>query len=152
MKGYLLSIICVAFVCGIVSSLVENGFAKDIVKLICGLFMTFCILQPLYNINWDKSLALSIPYQEEASQAAEQGQNIADEAMAAIIKEQTEAYILDKAAAMNAKVSVSVILSENLIPVSASVGGTLSPYMRQQLSTFLETEIGITKENQEWTG
>ena len=72
------------------------------------------------------------------------------EAMASIIAEQTEAYILDKAGELGLEVTVRVETRTegNGIPVpwSAELTGSWS----QALASALETELGIPAERQVW--
>ncbi len=151
-KGYLLSIICAALICGILSGLVQSGFARDLLKMICGLCLTLCILRPLSRIRWEEWLDFTVPYEAEARQTAAMGEKMAAGAMSDIIKQRAEAYILDKAASLNAELEIEIILNVEQIPASATLSGKVSPYAKRKLEAFLETDLGITKENQRWTG
>ena len=75
-------------------------------------------------------------------------------AMIAIIKEETEAYILDKAASLGVTLSVEVMVEDGNVPRLSGVqlSGQVSPYARQQLSTWISNDLGISKENQKWIG
>ena len=68
------------------------------------------------------------------------------------IKQELEAYILDKAAALDLKIRVNVKLDDHPLPGPESVviEGTVPPYQKQVLEDILQSELGISKENQQW--
>ena len=150
---YVLSVSTAALICGILTGMAENGGKKELFRLLGGVFLTIVIIQPLSRVDLDALLDLSFA-SRETDAAVQTKEKLAREAMADIIKAETEAYILDKAAALNASVTVEVILEERgtPIPVEAVISGEVSPYARRRLENILQTELGIAKENQRWTG
>ena len=89
-------------------------------------------------------------YQAAVEERQEELADTQTEAMASIIAEQTEAYILDKAGELGLEVTVRVETRTegNGIPVpwSAELTGSWS----QALASALETELGIPAERQVW--
>ena len=79
---------------------------------------------------------------------------MAYQAMTELIKEKSQAYILDKAAELDASITADVTISEEELPkpLSVVISGQVSPYNRKRLESILETDLGIAKENQVWTG
>lgn len=152
LRQYVLSVIASALICGIVSGLIREGPAKPLVRLICGLFLTVTAIQPIADIDFSDLLDDSFSYLEGGQYATAMGEKMAQETMAGIIKAEAEAYILDKASDLNAEITAEVFVSEEQIPVSAAISGEVSPYVRKQLETILQTDLGIAKENQQWTG
>lgn len=151
---YILSVSVVAMLCGIVSGLLHAGGAKEVVRLLCGLVLAFAVVYPLAhadleNFSWD-----TLPFAQEASSTASYGEDLARQALAEGIKAECEAYILDKAAAQNASVQVEITISEEEVPlpVAATIRGSVPPQTRDQLASIMETDLGIAKENQRWTG
>ena len=71
-----------------------------------------------------------------------------------VIIEETESYILSKAASQDPGFSVEVILSdgEDPIPESVVISGSLTEAEKQNLQKVLEEELAIAKENQIWIG
>lgn len=110
------------------------------------------VIRPISYFDYSMLTEFSSAFAQEAETAAIQGENMARKAAADIIKAESEAYILDKAAAMNASVTVQIILDSDSIPVQATLSGRVSPYVRRTLASVLESDLGITKENQLWTG
>lgn len=154
LRQYVISVVAAALICGILSGLVQKGAAKELVRLIGGLFLAFTVIRPIAGLDFNALADISFPYAQDAEQTAALGENMARQSLADIIKAESEAYILDKAAALNAAITVEVTLSgdDPPIPVSATLCGEVSPYARQQLEGILQSELGIAKENQLWTG
>ena len=75
------------------------------------------------------------------------------EAIAAGIKSRTQAYILDKAMALELQLQVEVVLSEDEIPVPEEVrlAGKASPYAKARLQQIIKEDLGIDKEHLIWT-
>lgn len=147
---YILSVTAAALISGLLCGLLETGFGKELLKLLCGLFLTLTVLKPISDIDFT---AIQRTYQAERTAAAytsAAGEKMAQDAIADIIKRETEAYILDKAAEWDAEISVEITIEHNL-PIAAKLQGRISPYAKTQLGTVLEKELGITKENQRWT-
>ena len=79
---------------------------------------------------------------------------MADDALRQIIKTETEAYILDKAAQFDLQLDVQVALTDDVMPVPESVQltGSVSPYVKSRLQILISNDLGIPKEQQLWTG
>ena len=71
---------------------------------------------------------------------------------AKIIKEQSQAYILDKAVSLGADISVAVTVSETTppTPIEITVKGAVSPYVKTVLKDYLKEQFGIPEEAQKW--
>lgn len=152
LQQYLFSIICTALLCGILSSLTQKGIIKSILSLLCGCILTVSVIRQLGSIQWESIWETTFPYKDQAKEATAIGTEMAYDATAAIIKEKTEAYILEKADSLNAELTVMVTVSTENIPESAFLEGEISPNVRKKLEAILETDLGITKENQIWNG
>ena len=89
---------------------------------------------------------------EEVEDAVSNGKGAAYEAMAASIKAQTEAYILDKAESFGASLTVEVSVEGPDLPVPCGVriAGSISPYGKKQLSDMIVKDLGIPAEEQIW--
>ncbi|MBQ7415780.1 MAG: hypothetical protein IJW14_01925 [Oscillospiraceae bacterium] len=152
-KGYLLSIFAAAIICAIVTRLMgDKGTHGTMAKLIAGLFLTFTVIRPVADVKIDLS-GLTPDFSIAADQAAAAGESMTREAMAKVIKSKTEAYILDKAVALNAELKVEVTLSKDDIPIPSAVrlSGKISPYAKAQLQAIITQDLGIEKERQLWT-
>ena len=151
-REYIIGIGAAAMICGILLSFSEKGSMAPLLKLICGLVLSFAILNPLLSIvrgDWE-NLGITLP--GEGEKATEEGKKQAQKSVQTLIKEETEAYILDKARDMDLTVRVSVRLSEEAMPTPdfVTVYGTVPPYQKAQLSRMLAEELGLGQENQQW--
>ena len=151
-QQYLLSVICITIACGIVQQLLTGGKHTGVVRIITGLMVTITVLHPLVNLK-DFSFDLGIDQiTSDGAWIVEEGERMAADMAADIIKESTAAYISDKASALGASVSVDVELTENTPPIPSRVTlkGDLSPYVKKQLSAYMQKELGISEDAQIW--
>ena len=150
---YILSVVSAAVISGILSSTVSSkSTAGGLIRMLCGLFLAFAVIAPLGRLNYDVLSAFSDTYFDEGVTASAQGEKLARESVAEIIKQETEAYILDKAAAMQVQISVEVTVSQgdSPIPEQVTVVGTLTLREKRLLQEMIETELGIPEERQQW--
>ena len=119
---------------------------------VCGVLtvLLLVLLRPVLGADLEH---LELDFDHYQAAVEERQEELADtqtEAMASIIAEQTEAYILDKAGELGLEVTVRVETRTegNGIPVpwSAELTGSWS----QALASALETELGIPAERQVW--
>ena len=106
--------------------------------------------RPVLEADLDR---LALDFSDYQTAVEERQAELADtqtEAMASIIAEQTEAYILDKAGELGAEVTVRVETRTGgdgvPVPWSAELTGARS----EALASALETELGIPAERQVW--
>lgn len=152
-RTYLLSVTAAAVLCGIVISLLgKKGTIAALGKFLAGLFLSLTVIAPVVNLSTGDWSSYWQAFSLDGQEAAETGIMLARSAQSDIIKQDLEAYILDKAASMGADLSVAVTLQEGdvLTPKSVRLTGQVSPYIRQQLSAMITEELGIAKEAQEW--
>ena len=151
-RQYILSAAAGALICGIVTALCQKSPYKKHVTMLCGLFMTFTMLRPLIGISIPELPDLNA-YISQAENAVEEGKRISLTAQKAIISQECETYILDKAKELQVNLTADVTVEERggePIPVFAEMTGAVLPEIQQQLSTVIATDLGIPKENQLW--
>lgn len=154
LRQYVLSIVTASLLCSVLMGLTAQTKVKELTKLLCCIFLSLTALKPLIGLDLDKWLQESVPYQEEAQSCVAQGEEFARSAQADIIKSKAEAYILDKAAALNVNLETDITICREgtPIPERAVLYGQVSPYVKGQLMEILEKDLGIAKENQVWIG
>jgi hypothetical protein len=115
--------------------------------------MAFILIVPLQRIDFSIYDSYFSGFMDTATNAVASGEDIASQEQAKIIKEQSQAYILDKAVSLGAEVSVSVTLSDTAPPkpIKISVKGAVSPYVKSVLKAYLKEQFGIPEEAQTWT-
>ena len=150
---YLLRIVIVAAICGIANAIVsEKRASGGIIRLITGIFVAVTVIAPLANLDFADFGTYTELVTEDADAAAQAGAQIAKIETGAIIKEQLEAYILDKAESLHLTVSVNIEMTDSYpsLPYSVQISGTASPYNKKVLSSFIATELSIPEERQIW--
>ncbi|MBQ8834573.1 MAG: hypothetical protein IJ001_06585 [Oscillospiraceae bacterium] len=154
LRQYVFSIVAASMISGVVMGFLQGGTVKELLKLICGLFLAFMIISPLHQLDLSDFAIPGETEKQTGQDIAAEGKELAEEAIADIIKAETEAYILDKAAQLNVELEVEVTVSmdDPPLPMAVSLSGSISPYARRRLEAILTDEIGIPKENQAWTG
>lgn len=154
LRQYILSIVAASVITGVVMGFQQGGTLKQLLKMICGLFLAFMVISPVRRLDVEDFFITADGAADTGEDIAAMGEEMAAEAVADIIKAETEAYILDKAAQLNVSLDVQVTVSGGDPPVPAEVRleGSVSPYARQQLEAILSRELGIPKEHQIWTG
>ena len=153
-REYLLSATAAAMLCGILTGLMgEKGALSGLHRLICGLFLCFTIIGPLAQVKISDFDHLAGDLLAEGQELAQEGEESSREALRQIITDETRAYIMDKARSYGAEVDVRITLSDDdpPVPESCRITGAVSPYVRQQLTKVLVTELGIPEENLTWT-
>ena len=72
----------------------------------------------------------------------------------AIIIEQLQAYILDKAADLGAELEVEILMPDDGSgqPQGVVLRGAVSPYAKTRLQQIIAEDLDIAKEKQQWIG
>ena len=142
-----------AIVAAIVKSIFpENTANGKITGLLCRILVVVTVVMPLRDIRFSSISNYFNSLSEDAALYVSEGKTMAENYALDIIKEQTEAYILDKANRMGLELSVEVELDGNNgnIPCGVVIKGSASPYAKEVLGTYIEDNLGISKENQDW--
>lgn len=153
-REYLLGVFAAAIICAIVTKLTEDkGANSTLSKLIAGLFLVFTLIRPVATLDLTTVTTWADNYDSEAARAVAAGESHTRNAISELIKQRTQAYILDKAQALNTELEVEVTLSDDDIPVPVKVRlkGKASPYAKGRLQAIITEDLGIEKENQVWT-
>lgn len=152
-RQYMLGILAAAIICAVINSWFgTKGTHGAIIKLLSGIFMTITLISPVLKLDLSDFSGYIDEIAYEADSAVEYGKQAAGESMSAIIKSQTEAYILDKAAnwELNLMVEVTLSGSDPPIPESVVLKGSASPYAKSQLSKCIADDLGISEDQQKW--
>ncbi len=152
-KQYLLSVTAAAIICGITVTLAgKKSTSGAVTKLIAGLILAVTVVSPLVKIKLQDLSGYISSFSADAAAAVEDGAYMATQANEAIIKSQTEAYILDKATSMDMDIAVEVELCDAApaIPSGVTIRGAASPYEKKLLQQYIAKELGIPEENQSW--
>lgn len=152
MREYLLSVCAVALICSIANRFLGKNGSGAAAKMVTSLVLVLAVVRPLVSmeLSWE---SIDFNFTQQAQTVIAEGKQQMQNSMAEIIKEQTRAYILEKAQQFNANIEVAVQLSDQTVPtpVGVTLYGTVAPYAKQQLSDVIEKDLGISKEKQQWT-
>lgn len=152
-RQYILRLLIAAIICAIINDWVgSKGNNGKLIKLLCGVFMTVTLLSPVIKLELNRITEYFEEMSFEAEAAVAYGEEIAADSMAAIIKDRTETYILDKAALLELNLEVEVTLSKSNPPVPEFVilKGAASPHGKRQLKEYISKELGISEDRQKW--
>lgn len=151
-REYLIGITAAAVICGIAVKLTGKGLPGSAVRLMAGVFMALTVVSPLVSIKLEGLTDFALDIQSDADAIVSQGESFSKEAVREIISEQAGAYILDKAESLGLHLTVEVAVSEDEYPVPCGVTlrGDISPYAKSVLSDYIEGNLGIPAEEQQW--
>ena len=140
---------------GILTGFTDSKSATGVLlRMVSGLFLCIIAVSPMAELDLSYLTDFVETFEESAQTAAAVGTSMADDALRQIIKTETEAYILDKAAQFDLQLDVQVALTDDVMPVPESVQltGSVSPYVKSRLQILISNDLGIPKEQQLWTG
>jgi len=151
-RQYILSVVAVSVVCSIVNRIVGKGTSfGPIIRLTCGLFVALTALSHWVEFDLRDPGLFYEDYYAQAQVISQSAQVAADQSVAAIITDQTQAYILDKAISQGLDISVAVQLDESgKIPYSVKITGDVSPYDQSVLKRYIADTLAIPEERQLW--
>jgi len=151
-KEYVLEILTVSLCCRILQQILPEHGGEELLHLVSGVLLTVVLLQPLTKLRLNDFLDLQQYLPESPDYLLAAGKETADVVKRQYINDRYEAYILDKAKAMGADILPEIQIDSSGIPVAAQIQGCMDPQIQNQLEKILITDMGITKENQQWTG
>jgi len=135
---YILSVGLAAILAGILNGFTDGKSSLGaLTRMVCGMFLALTVISPFHDLNMTYITSFAQSFDEAAEASVSYGETIADQAVRDIIKQETEAYILDKAGLYQLKLDVEVELGD-CEPVPASVSG------REMCSTFPTASRWVT--------
>ena len=152
-REYLVQVTAAALVCGILNTIVgKKGSIAATVRVMTVILMTVTMASPIVRLRFSVVSDFWRDVRFDSAMYAQQGSDASREAVRTIIKERSEAYILDKAASLGADIRVELVLSDDALPVPVSVTlhGAVSPVGKRRLQEMIRDELGIPLEEQKW--
>ena len=151
-RNWLLGVTCAAMILALAESLAPKGGVKRVCRLAGGLVLLLAAISPVLKLDKMDLAVATKEYQnaaEEYSRALEEKNEILYET---IIAENTAAYILDKAEQLGMECTVSVTVTRDQAgtpcPDRVTVRGIWGQKQRDELSQMMETELGISTQQQ----
>lgn len=150
---YLLSVTGASIICCCILMIAgKNNSWSAVIKVLCGVFVAITVIQPLTTLQLTKTDLWDAYLPETAEKYSTEGEVQARAAQIEFIKERTETYILEKAGSYNCSLQVSVSISEEApyAPSSVQIVGSASPYVKHQITVWIEDTLNIPAEEQMW--
>jgi len=153
MEGIIKSLCSMSLLCGAAVSLAPEGSAKRVMQVVCSVILLTMMLRPLATVDpEDYSLELGRIREREA-EFLESGAEAEKRMHRAVIEQQCETYIEDKAAALGLNgVEAAVTARWNTEGLWLPHSVRLSCPFDQTLSEYLAAEFGLPLERQNWSG
>lgn len=153
-QSYLLSVIGISFLISVAQALIPHGILKKCVIFVCGLLLILTAIKPIQKIDLP-ILAQSISRMQVKESETYSGIEMENEKLiSGIIKEKSETYIWDKATEIGINplaIEVEVTTDASYpYPESVIIRGEYTQQQKQQLSEWIERELAIGIEHQEW--
>ncbi len=155
LREYLLAVVAASLLAAVLLTLTPRGAAQRTLRFLCGLLLLLVALGPLARLDLERLAASLSQARFEAERTARQIESGSEELIAAIIKEQTEAYIWDKAEALGASprrvtAEMRTVEGEQPYPCGVTIAARCTDGQRRRLAAWIERELAIAPEKQEW--
>lgn len=156
LRAWLNAVIYTGVICGIALVITPGGRVKKALTVLCGAAMCVAFISPLAGIDLDGYSETLAGFKLEAESFAAQGESYSKNLNRTIIEDECEAYILDKAENLGVQldeVEVLAVWSDEgyWYPSEAVIKGGLSQAQRERLSSYIEAELGISTDKQQWS-
>jgi len=151
--GYLISVAAASILISVLSAVLPNGAGKRTISFVGTVLLILTIFSPFVKVDSREMAGILSRYrmQIEEIRTGIPVQN--RELIASLIKEKTEAYIWDKAAQLGMQAEITVSLQKEAMyptPNHVKISGQFTVQQQGQLSRFIEENLGIPPEEQQW--
>lgn len=149
---YLRTVCCGAMLCAVLLQVSgKDGTAPVPMRMLCGLFLVLLVISPLKNVDFDVADRDFSDFSLEARAVSAEGKSQAEKVLREDISRRCEAYILDKAAALQMKLNVRVEVSEEThLPAAVILTGEAPAEGKARLMEWIARELGIERSSQQW--
>ena len=152
-RQYIICIVGVAVCCGIIRCFMnEKSTIGGLIKTLCGIVLAIAAISPVLQIRYADLKDYTDLISTEAAALSQDGADLSNEKLGALITQKLEAYILEKASLLDCDVEVHISINKESPPEPSGVKitGAVSPYAKARLCDMIETDLGIPKEMQQW--
>lgn len=150
--NWMLSVTASALLLGFLSQM-DDGKQKKLLQFVGNLLVLLTVIAPLAKLDPDW-IAQSISKLQIQSEEIRTGVAVTNrDLQARIIKEKSEAYILDKAGELGVTITPDISLRDDAgypYPYRIVVEGTITEKEKRMLSKILAEDLGIPEQRQEW--
>lgn len=155
LSEWIISIAGISMVATAVLALTPEGAPKKMMRLACGAASVIAVLSIVTRFDFDDYSKYLSRSREEAERVVSQAEEEALVQKRFIIEESCASYILDKGNELGAQISVRVKARWSQegywYPAEAEISGSVESSARKSLARYIETELGISEEDQTWS-
>ena len=144
-RTWLTAVAAVTLLLSVAEMLVPQGSLREIASFTGGLILLAVLMQPLGKIDLNIS-----HYQEAVEQRQTELEASQKEELASLIESEMETYISDKAKSMSLTLRVQVTAEPDGSGVPVPVRAELTGPRSEELSRWLDAELGLPAERQVW--
>lgn len=153
---WLHAVIYTGIVCALALLLTPEGRVKMALKIICAVVMCVSIASPAAELDFSAYSKAMAKYKLDAQAIAEEGEQYSKNLNRSIIEDECRAYILDKANEVGTEVSDVTVTAVWSIegywyPKQVSIASHADEKQREQLSDWIQAQLGISINEQEWS-
>ena len=143
--------------CGVALYLAPEGAVKRISSIGCTVILLLSLVNAVSELSLIDYAVELAKYRELSEELSQQADNIQDRLNRTVIEQECGTYILDKAAELGIEdLQVTVTARWDMegvwVPYKASLRSDCGAEERNRLSERIQAELGIAKEDQEWSG
>lgn len=145
-----MAVVTVTLLVSAAQSLLPGGALRKTASLIGGLILTLTMLSPLVKVDLSTLDLHYADYEAEIAERQAELENQNQDSLAAIIAQETEAYISDKAKEMGRSCTAQVTTKTREDGVPYPYSAVLSGERSDALEELIAQDLGIPKERQSW--
>lgn len=152
-QGYLLSVSAVAILLSLIQSILPQNAIRRIATFAGGLVLILAVISPVLHLTTEDLQEIGRELQADRQELALRVEDGNRQIMGSLIKENCEAYILDKAGQLGMSLTARVAVSQDgqyPVPVKAVLTGKFTPAQQMALSDEITEALGIASHEQEW--
>lgn len=150
LREWITSVVMVTLLLSVTQTLLPEGGVRKLASFTGGLILLVALTRPLLGTELER-LELDLePYRQAVQERQTELRESGEKELSELIAQRTAAYIWDKAEELGLQVAVRVTVEpdENGVPVPAAVEVMGPP--SEELADYLERELGISRERQDW--
>ncbi len=152
LRKYMESLTAAALISSVILCLSgEKGSLGSLLKLLAGVFLVTVMIRPVLDVRLGSIRQFTDRFSYDYQDAVAAGERAASQAMEEGIMERTAAYIQKEAEQFGCVLTVGITLSDH-IPSEVILKGQVSPYAKAYLTQWIEDNLNISAEAQQWTG
>lgn len=153
MGEYLFTIVAAALFVSVLQILVtKKTTVSTVIKLVSGIFLLYTVVSPLVAFRVNDTIEHITDIENDASLLIADACISRDDEIRSVIKQNAEAYVLDKALVLGANIQVELTVQNEspYLPEKITLTGAVSPLIKKQLTSVIEKDIGLPEELQIW--